>query len=169
MKRLPAAVLLVATIGAGCRSTSDTAATPPTAAIDTARIIAAVAAVFDSLGLAEAAGDVAAFGAVFAPNARIDGQGGVPLIGRAAIEGKAAQSFAARTYHSMDMTPVGTRLWGDSAAMAHGTLVEVHTPHGEKTRTEYGRWAGEVERDAAGKWRIRHLIAFLDSTRTRGD
>ena len=67
----------------------------------------------------------------------------------------------------MDLVPVGTRLWGDTAAMVHGRLIEVHTPRGEKTRTEYGRWAGEVVKGADGKWRIRHMIAFLDSTRAR--
>lgn len=167
MKTLFAALLLVT--AAGCRPSAEPPAAARRAPVDTAAVTAAIAAVFDSLGRAEEIGNVAAFGTRFEPDARIDGQGGVPLIGRAAIEGKAAQSFGARKYHTMDMIPVGTRLWGDTAAMAHGYLVEIHTPHGEKTRTEYGRWASEVARGADGQWRIRHLIAFLDSTRTRSE
>jgi len=140
-------------------------ATPPSPAIDTALVKAALAQIWNTLGTAEETGDVAAFGSVFHDNARIDGQGGAPLAGRATIEGKARQSFGARKYHVMDMIPIGTTVWDSTAAYQYGTLMEVHTPHGEKTRTEYGRWAGEVVRGADGQWRVNHLIAFLDSTR----
>jgi uncharacterized protein (TIGR02246 family) len=142
------------------------AAAAARSAVDTAAVVAQLTQVWKRLGDGEANGDVSAFTGVFTETARIDGQYGTPLIGRTAIEGKARQSFAARKYHSMDMVPAGTRIWDSAAAHQYGSLVEVHTPHGEKTRTEHGRWAAELVKGSDGQWRINHLIAFLDSSGT---
>ena len=154
---------------AGCGSNPRQTASTTSAAPDTTAIAAALSAIWQQLGKAEETGDANLFIGVFAENARIDGQGGSPLIGHTAIADKARQSFGARKYHVMDMKPHGTRVWSGTAAHQYGTLREVHTPHGEKTRTEYGRWASELVRGADGRWRINHLIAFLDSTKVASE
>ena len=152
---------LIAGFAAACAPKEPATPAPP--AVDSAQVKTAVDALWKQWTAADTAGSITAMTDLVADSIRIDNKGSP------AIEGKAAWlSFAETMLKGVDVltediTPDVTIAVSNELAYQNGNYVEV-TQTGKKKNTDYGRYAAAIEKGSDGKWRIRYIMAFSDST-----
>ncbi len=158
----PGAGLMLAALAAGCQPPAPPeAAAPP--AVDSAAVRSAVAAYWQQWGAASAAGDTAAMGRMMTDSVRVDSKGMPPMLGREAAVAMLGTMLKNMKVDSEVITPDATYPISNELAYDRGHFTEQTTSEG-KSRTEYGRYAAAVRKDADGQWRLVYIMAFADST-----
>lgn len=139
---------------------ADQAAAPM--AVDTAAVQAAIAGFWPRWIAAATAGDTSAMGALLIDSVRIDSKGIPPVLGRAGWMAIFQTMMKDTKVESEVITPEQTTVVSDVLAYQTGDFVETLTTAGN-TRTEYGRYASAIRKDADGQWRLSYIMAFADS------
>lgn len=158
------AFLLAVSAGAGCSPReAPPAAGPP--AVDTAAVLAGLAAHWDRWATAVTAGDLEAYLQLGTDSVRYDVMGFPPLSGREAIRAAFAPAFAQARYLEAVATPTATVPLRDDLAHQAGTYLERYALKGQPGEvTDYGRYAAAFVRGADGLWRFAYVMAMTDST-----
>ncbi len=133
------------------------------AAVDSAAVKSAVAALWQRWAAADTAGDVAALGAMVADSARIDVRGLPPFQSRAAWQAASEMAMKSMDITSMTITAEATTAISNELAYESGNYIE-QTVTGGKGATDYGRYAGALRKYPDGQWRIAYIMVFSDST-----
>ncbi|HEU5217435.1 MAG TPA: nuclear transport factor 2 family protein [Gemmatimonadales bacterium] len=160
--RLWSGFALLVVSAAACAPKEPAPIPPP--AIDSTKVRAGVDDLWRQWVDADTAGNLPAMSALVDDSIRIDSKGGPP------IEGKAAyQSFAETMLKGTDVlteviTPDQTVVVSNELAYQNGNYVETTMSAKKKKIVEYGRYAAAIRLGADGKWRIRYIMAFSDSS-----
>lgn len=87
--------------------------------------------------------------------------------GSAALGAMARENWASVREMDLRLTPTARRV-GAGAATEFGAFEQPYRDTAGVRRTEYGRYAQTVVRQADGSWRIDRFLGFEDSTRVQG-
>jgi uncharacterized protein (TIGR02246 family) len=130
--------------------------------VDSVAVRSAVSDLLARYVTADTSNNVAAVAALFADSARVDARGAPVLMGRAMIQQFMETMFGATKFTSLVFSPDMTIPVSDQLAYQNGSYTEGNTA-GNKSMTEYGRYAMAVAKGADGQWRISYLMAYSDS------
>ncbi len=141
-------------------------APPPVAVdlpVDSTAVKAGVADYWQRWTAAEISGNTAAMAEMVDDSVRIDNKGSAPILGKAQW-----QSFAESMLKGVDVltetiTPDITIAASNELAYQNGGYVETAMSNKKKT-TDYGRYAAAIRKGSDGRWRIRYIMAFSDSS-----
>ena len=136
---------------------------PSVAAVDSAKVKAAVTDFWAQWVAADTAANVPGLAALISDSIRIDSKSLPAMIGKPAWQDFIARMLQTSKVLSEVIMPDVTIAVSDDLAYQNGNYVE-STLTGKKTATDYGRYAGALERGADGKWRLRYIMSFSDSS-----
>ncbi len=152
----PRVLLLCAIAAAGC-------APRPVAPAD----LTAAGAQLDSLwarySAAAVAGDAAAIAALYAEDAVLIESGLPTTRGRAAVEEVARGMLGSLRLLEVGIHPEPPEAIGDHVLQL-GTYRDVLQQGNQPVQVVYGRFTALLQRDSTAAWRIRRLMAVMDST-----
>ena len=148
-------------LAAACAPKEAPPPAPP--AVDTARVASEVSGFWTQWSAADTAGNVGAMGELIADSIRIDSKGAPPMLGKAAWQTMAQTMLKNSKVVSEVILPDETVVVSNDLVYQNGSYVEGLLT-GTKKTTDYGRYAAALERSADGKWRLRYIMAFSDST-----
>ena len=133
------------------------------AAVDSAKVKAAVTDFWAQWVAADTAGNVPALAALLSDSIRIDSKSLPAMVGKPAWQNFVESMIKTSKVLSEVITPDITIAVSDDLAYQNGNYVE-STMTGKKKSTDYGRYASALERGADGKWRLRYIMSFSDSS-----
>jgi hypothetical protein len=138
---------------------------PPPAipAVDTARVTSELATFWKQWEAADTARNMEAMGALLADSIRIDSKGTPPMLGKASWQNMVRTMLTNSKVVSEVIDPDETVVISNDLAYQNGDYVEGLLT-GKQRSTDYGRYAAAFERSPDGKWRLRYIMAFSDST-----
>jgi ketosteroid isomerase-like protein len=152
---------LIVVSAAACAPKEPPPPAPPV--VDSTRVRADVADYWQRWIAADTAGSIPGMADLVSDSVRIDNKGGPPILGKAAW-----QSFAEAMLRGVDVlsetiTPDVTIAVSNELAYQNGDYAET-SMSGKKKTTDYGRYAAALEKSSDGRWRMRYIMAFSDST-----
>jgi ketosteroid isomerase-like protein len=151
----------VVLLAAACAPKEAPPPAPP--AVDSARVTAEVSAYWTQWAAADTAANIPAMIEMLSDSIRIDSKGAPPMLGKAAWQTMAETMLKGSKILSEDIRPDVTVAVSNDLAYQNGNYVSAMMT-GKKKSTDYGRYAAAIEKGSDGKWRLRYIMAFSDST-----
>lgn len=151
------AVILALSVVSGCAKVD---ASPPDAA-NTAN--AGLDSLNARLTAAYRTRDPAAYAALYTDSAVFEWPGLAPIRGPAALGDMVREMWSSERDVDLRLT-VAARRSTDTHATEFGAFEQTWRDSAGVTRTEYGRYASLLVRDADGSWHLDRFLGFEDST-----
>ena len=153
---------LIVGFAAAC-APKEPAPRPAPPAVDSTAVKAAVDDFWRQWVAADTSGSIPALAGLLSDSIRIDTKSMPAMVGKAAWQSFVESVFKGVKISSEDITPDVTVAVSNDLAYQNGSYVEA-TITGKKKSTDYGRYASALERGTDGKWRLRYIMSFSDST-----